>query len=134
MGENHGMAFRLIGADDKVVTGEGEGGTVFRCLPDGTGIERWAIGFWNPFGTCETPNHHIFAVDNDPDAMSSLPTARRGTGRRLRLSLSLWALRPASAPSLERRVAGHTAADLRNRRGSDCDRFTSRQTLGHELG
>jgi hypothetical protein len=68
MGENHGMAFRLIGADDKVVTGEGEGGTVFRCSPEGTGIERWATGFWNPFGLCEAPNHHIFAADNDPDA------------------------------------------------------------------
>jgi putative membrane-bound dehydrogenase-like protein len=68
MGENHGMAFRLIGADDKVVAGEGEGGTVFRCSPDGTGIERWAIGFWNPFGMCEAPNHHLFAADNDPDA------------------------------------------------------------------
>jgi putative membrane-bound dehydrogenase-like protein len=68
MGENHGMAFRLIGADGKVVTGEGEGGTIFRCSPDGNDVERWAIGFWNPFGMCETPDRHNFAVDNDPDA------------------------------------------------------------------
>jgi putative membrane-bound dehydrogenase-like protein len=68
MGENHGMAFRLIGADDKVVAGKGEGGTIFRCSPDGNDIERWAIGFWNPFGMCEASDRHIFAVDNDPDA------------------------------------------------------------------
>jgi putative membrane-bound dehydrogenase-like protein len=68
MGENHGLAFRLIGTDGSTVSGEGEGGAIFRCSPDGANLERWANGFWNPFGICEAPNHHIFAIDNDPDA------------------------------------------------------------------
>src|SRR5262249_43996336 len=61
MGENHGMAFHLIGSDGSVVKGEGEGGTVFCCSTDGANVERWAIGFWNPFGFCQTPDHHVFA-------------------------------------------------------------------------
>jgi putative membrane-bound dehydrogenase-like protein len=66
MGENHGKAFRLIGSDGTEVKGEGEGGTIFRCTPEGAQLERWAIGFWNPFSICV--GDHIFAVDNDPDA------------------------------------------------------------------
>jgi putative membrane-bound dehydrogenase-like protein len=68
MGENHGMAFRLVGSDGSAVKGEGEGGTIFRCTPDGANVQRWAIGFWNPFGLCQATDQHIFAVDNDPDA------------------------------------------------------------------
>jgi putative membrane-bound dehydrogenase-like protein len=68
MGENHGMAFRLAGADGSSVSGEGDGGAMFRCSQDGTKLERWTTGFWNPFSLCVAPNKHIFAIDNDPDA------------------------------------------------------------------
>jgi putative membrane-bound dehydrogenase-like protein len=68
MGENHGAAFRLIGADGSSVSGEGEGGAMFRCSQDGSNLERWATGFWNPYSICVGPNQHIFAIDNDPDA------------------------------------------------------------------
>jgi putative membrane-bound dehydrogenase-like protein len=67
MGENHGMAFRLVGSDDSEVKGAGEGGAIFRCTPEGGRLERWATGFWNPFSICVVGDH-IFAVDNDPDA------------------------------------------------------------------
>src|SRR4029077_17630138 len=58
----------LIGADGSSVAAEGDGGAMFLCDPDGTKLERWATGFWNPFSLCENASHKIFAVDNDPDA------------------------------------------------------------------
>ncbi len=68
MGENHGTAYRLVGSDGSVVSGQGEGGNLFRCTQDGAKVERWARGFWNPFSLCITPAGRIFTADNDPDA------------------------------------------------------------------
>ncbi len=68
MGENHGMEFRLVGSDEIALTGQGEGGSMFRCSQDGKKLERFAIGFWNPFSFCVMPGGRIFAADNDPDA------------------------------------------------------------------
>ncbi len=68
MGENHGLAYRLIGADDKVLTGHDGAGTVFECTPEGRGLRRVAVGFWNPISICVVPDGRIFTVDNDPDA------------------------------------------------------------------
>jgi hypothetical protein len=68
MGENHGAAFRLIGSDGTSTSAEGDGGAMFRCSQDGSKLERWATGFWNPYSICVAPNQHVFAIDNDPDA------------------------------------------------------------------
>ena len=68
MGENHGMAFRLVGAGGKEIAAEGEGGMIFRCSPDGGDLELLATGFWNPFSLCALPDGRIFTPDNDPDA------------------------------------------------------------------
>jgi putative membrane-bound dehydrogenase-like protein len=70
MGENHGTAFRLVGSDGSAISGQGEGGNLFRCTPDGGNVQRWARGFWNPFSLCVTPAGRIFTADNDPDACS----------------------------------------------------------------
>ena len=70
MGENHGMAFRLVGSDGSTLSGQGEGGNLFRCTQDGSAVQRWARGFWNPFSLCVTPAGRIFTADNDPDACS----------------------------------------------------------------
>jgi len=68
MGENLGAPYELIGSDGKRLPGGGEGGNVFRCGLDGSGLEQIATGFWNPFGLCFDPQGRLYAVDNDPDA------------------------------------------------------------------
>ena len=72
MGENLGSSFKLVGSDGSSVTGQ-EGGHIFRCAPDGSGLVRWATGFWNPFHLAFDVYGQLFAVDNDPD---SLPPCR----------------------------------------------------------
>jgi putative heme-binding domain-containing protein len=58
----------LTGADDRKVTGGGEGGNVFLIGADGTKLRRFATGFWNPFGSGRDVFGRLFVVDNDPDA------------------------------------------------------------------
>jgi putative membrane-bound dehydrogenase-like protein len=67
MGENLGAAYKLIGADGKNFSGEGDGGHIFHCSADGKKLRRIATGFWNPFGVCRDIFGRVFAVDNDPD-------------------------------------------------------------------
>ena len=39
LGENLGADYRLIGADGTTLTGGGEGGSIYRCRPDGTKLD-----------------------------------------------------------------------------------------------
>lgn len=66
-GENLGAEYALIGADGTRLTGGGEGGNIYRIEPDGSGLVRWATGFWNPFHLAVDDFGRLFAVDNDPD-------------------------------------------------------------------
>lgn len=68
LGENHGLPFKLIGADGKTIAGTGGIDGFFRCTVDGKNIEHFARGVWNPFSLCVLDDGRIFAVDNDPDA------------------------------------------------------------------
>ncbi len=68
-GENFGEPYELIGTDGSRQIGGGEGGNVFRCQPDGSRLQRFATGFWNPFGLTMDSVGRLFAVGNDPDAM-----------------------------------------------------------------
>ena len=68
MGENLGLAYKLIGSDGTTLSGQGEGGNVFACRADGSGLRRVATGFWNPFHLACDAAGRLFAVDNDPDA------------------------------------------------------------------
>ena len=68
LGENLGADYTLVGSDRKTLTGGGEGGNIYRCKPDGTGLERFATGFWNPFHLAFDTFGRLFAVDNDPDS------------------------------------------------------------------
>ncbi|HEY2146717.1 MAG TPA: PVC-type heme-binding CxxCH protein, partial [Pirellulales bacterium] len=68
MGENLGASYKLIGSDGSTVSGGGEGGNMFRCKPDGSHVERFATGFWNPFQCCFDRAGRLFTVDNDPDS------------------------------------------------------------------
>ena len=68
LGENLGAAYKLIGSDGGTLSGGGEGGSIYRCRPDGTKLERIATGFWNTFHITFDAYGRLFAVDNDPDA------------------------------------------------------------------
>jgi putative membrane-bound dehydrogenase-like protein len=65
-GENLGVPWKLVGADGASISG-GDGGRVYRCNADGTGLEQFAEGCWNPFGQCFDLYGNLFVVDNDPD-------------------------------------------------------------------
>src|SRR5207249_3410559 len=68
LGENLGADYRLIGSDGTTLSGGGEGGSLYRCRPDGSGLVRVATGFWNTFHLAFDPFGRLFAVDNDPDS------------------------------------------------------------------
>ncbi|MEM9588657.1 MAG: PVC-type heme-binding CxxCH protein, partial [Planctomycetota bacterium] len=63
---SHG--YRFEGSDDSSVSGYGDGGSVVRCRPDGSQIEPYATGFWNPFDLKFDSHGRLLLVDNDPDA------------------------------------------------------------------
>jgi putative membrane-bound dehydrogenase-like protein len=67
-GENLGESYRIIGSDGTTFSGGGEGGNLYRCRPDGSQLERWATGFWNPHASCFDAFGRLFTVDNDPDS------------------------------------------------------------------
>lgn len=66
-GENLGVDYELIGSDGTTLRGGGEGGNIYRCQLDGSGLERIATGFWNPFGLAFDKTGNLIAIDNDPD-------------------------------------------------------------------
>jgi putative membrane-bound dehydrogenase-like protein len=68
LGENRGADYQLVGTDGTTLSGGGEGGSIYRCRPDGTRLVRIATGFWNPFGLTFDAFGRLFAVDNDPDS------------------------------------------------------------------
>src|SRR6185369_9414376 len=49
LGENLGRKYTLKGSDGSEHSGGGEGGNIFRCKPDGSKLQLFATGFWNPF-------------------------------------------------------------------------------------
>ena len=72
-GENLGAEYEIIGRDGTTFAGGAEGGNIYRMRPDGTGLQHWATGFWNPHASCVDAFGRLFTVDNDPD---SLPPCR----------------------------------------------------------
>jgi putative membrane-bound dehydrogenase-like protein len=67
VGENFGVDYDLVGSDGKTIKNTGGVGTIYTCKLDGSELQRWAQGFWNPFSLCSAENE-LFCVDNDPDA------------------------------------------------------------------
>jgi putative membrane-bound dehydrogenase-like protein len=67
VGENFGVDYDLIGSDGKSIKNTGGVGTIYTCKLDGSQLQRFAQGFWNPFSLCLADNE-LFCVDNDPDA------------------------------------------------------------------
>jgi putative membrane-bound dehydrogenase-like protein len=68
LGENLGETYELIARDGSTHAGGGEGGSIFRMKADGSDLERFATGFWNPFHLAFDTHGRLFAVDNDPDS------------------------------------------------------------------
>ncbi|MEZ6115506.1 MAG: c-type cytochrome [Pirellulaceae bacterium] len=100
MGENLGVEYKLVARDGTFVADQAEGGNVFRCRADGSQLERFATGFWNPFGNVFDAYGRLYSVDNDPDAsppcrlLHVVPTADYGYqfryGRSGRHPLQAW--------------------------------------------
>ena len=67
-GENLGADYKLDRHRRSTLSGGGEGGNIYRCRPDGTQLEHWATGFWNPHASCVDAFGRLFTVDNDPDS------------------------------------------------------------------
>ena len=67
IGENFAKPYKLIGKNNTLLGG-GEGGNVYRCDEDGSNLEFYATGIWNPFALCFDTAGRLFCVDNDPDS------------------------------------------------------------------
>ena len=67
-GHNLGERYTLKGTDGTTHSGKGEGGSIFRCRPDGSRLQLVATGFWNLFGLAFYGKHFLLAEDNDPDS------------------------------------------------------------------
>ncbi|MCH6259198.1 c-type cytochrome [Puniceicoccaceae bacterium K14] len=66
---NLGAAYHIVtGKDGSHVEGFGDGGDVIRADADGTNVEPWATGFWNPFDITFDHTGKLMLIDNDPDA------------------------------------------------------------------
>ncbi len=58
---------RVEGKDGSFVEGYGDGGNIVRANADGTEVEEWATGFWNPMDLKFDHRRRLMLVDNDPD-------------------------------------------------------------------
>jgi putative membrane-bound dehydrogenase-like protein len=67
LGENHSMAWTVVGSDGRKLQEDKGSGSIFRIDSKGGGLTRIAHGFWNPFGLGFDPAGTLWAVDNDPD-------------------------------------------------------------------
>lgn len=67
VGENFGVDYDLVGSDGHAIKNTGGVGMIYRCKLDGSQLERYAEGFWNPFSLCKAAGR-LFCVDNDPDS------------------------------------------------------------------
>lgn len=67
-GAHVGGVYSWVGADGTELPGLYDGGDIVRMRPDGSGLERVATGFWNPYALTTDREGRVIAVDNDPDA------------------------------------------------------------------
>ncbi len=68
-GENFGSYYEITGTDGTTLVGqEREGGSIYRCNLDGSGLERYATAVWNCFAMAFDDYGNLFAVENDPDS------------------------------------------------------------------
>lgn len=63
-----GRAWRMTGTDGSSLDGYGDGGNVVRARLDGSELQEFATGFWNPFHIFVDSRGRLMATDNDPDS------------------------------------------------------------------
>ena len=68
LGNIGGSSYSIQGPDGREVAGRGDTGLIVRCQADGSSVERFAHGFWNPCDLRFSAAGRLFATDNDPDA------------------------------------------------------------------
>jgi putative membrane-bound dehydrogenase-like protein len=68
LGNIGGSAYSIQGADGRVLSGRGDTGLIVRSQADGSALERFAHGFWNPCDLRFSAAGRLLATDNDPDA------------------------------------------------------------------
>ena len=68
LGNIGGNAYTIIGSDGSRVTGQGDTGLIVRMRADGSQLERFAHGFWNPCDLKFDTAGRLLATDNDPDS------------------------------------------------------------------
>jgi putative membrane-bound dehydrogenase-like protein len=67
-GNTGGAAWRIEGWDGSAASGYGDGGNILKCRPDGSELQEFATGFWNPFELQFDAAGRLLATDNDPDS------------------------------------------------------------------
>lgn len=67
-GNTGGHPHAWVGADGRRLEAYGNGGDIVRIRLDGSKLERFAEGFWNPFDLKFDRHGRLLAVDNDPDS------------------------------------------------------------------
>lgn len=67
-GNSGSRAYKFVAADGSRVEGYGDGGSILKCSSDGSHVEEFATGFWNPFEVKFDHAGRLLCVDNDPDA------------------------------------------------------------------
>ncbi|NHE59235.1 dehydrogenase [Cyclobacterium sp. GBPx2] len=66
---NTGAAHWIFqGSDGKEVSGYGDGGNILRAKTDGTELEIFSTGYWNPFDLKFDNYGRLLVADNDPDS------------------------------------------------------------------
>ena len=67
-GNTGGQRWTMRARDGSTLRNFGDGGNVVRLRSDGSMIEEFATGFWNPFGLTFDAAGNLFCSDNDPDS------------------------------------------------------------------
>lgn len=67
-GNTGGVAWVFEGTDGSMVCGYGDGGNIMRARLDGSELEEYATGFWNPYDLKFDNYGRLLAADNDPDS------------------------------------------------------------------
>jgi hypothetical protein len=66
---NTGAAHWILeGSDGSQVEGYGDGGNIIRARTDGTELEVFSTGYWNPFDLIVDSYGRLLVADNDPDS------------------------------------------------------------------
>jgi putative membrane-bound dehydrogenase-like protein len=67
-GNTGSQLWKMVGTDGKFLEGYGDGGNIFKARTDGSEIQEFATGFWNPVNLQFDDYGRLLVMDNDPDS------------------------------------------------------------------